>query len=330
MTQHADQIRAALEAHEHLAPDATEVSARAQDMARSFRRRRITAQGAGGAVLSVGLVAGGLNLPALLHGGQAQTTTISAAAGGGLPASTPPMSPDEVKRALAAYFGAGYGLENAKKLAKIWKMSSKPSDLDAVKAEAGRRVLAHEPIPVKPESVDTVSPEDLAATTAFFEAGYSVKDAQKLAKLWKLDDAYAAKVAGGKKLEAGEKLPIKPSPEGVADAKDEAALNAFFEAGYSYNDAVKLAHLWKIKTATDAKVVAGQKLLDGKKLPIKPSPSAPSTGDKDSAAVEAFFNAGYDYADAVELAKLWHSDPYQAKVAGGQKLLAGKKLPIKP
>jgi hypothetical protein len=330
MTQNADQIRAALEAHEHLAPDATEVSTRAKEMARSYRRRRVATQGAGGAVLSLGLVAGGLNLPGLFHGGQAQTTTISAAAGG-VPAVTPPVSPKEVKRALAAYFGAGYGLENAKQLAKIWKMSSKPSELTAVKAEAGRRLLAHEPIPVKPEAPDTTDPKDLAATAAFFNAGYSVADAQKLAKLWKLDDAYAAKVAGGKKLEAGEKLPIKPSPAGIADAEDAAALEAYFAAGYGYDDAVKLAKLWKIKTASEAKVAAGEKLLDGKKLPIKPSSSPTNGEDKDTAATEAFFKAGYDYADAVTLAKLWHTaGPYEAKVLGGQKLLAGKKLPIKP
>jgi hypothetical protein len=35
-------------------------------------------------------------------------------------------------------------------------------------------------------------------------------DAVKLAKLWHLKDAYAAKVAGGEKLLAGQTLPIKP------------------------------------------------------------------------------------------------------------------------
>ena len=45
----------------------------------------------------------------------------------------------------------------------------------------------------------------------------------------------------------------------------------------------------------------------------------------------AFFAAGYDYADAVKLAKLWHTvDPYHAKIEGGKRLLAGQTLPIKP
>ena len=35
--------------------------------------------------------------------------------------------------------------------------------------------------------------------------------------------------------------------------------------------------------------------------------------------MNAFFEAGYDYDDAVKLAKMWKlADPYQAKVAGGK------------
>ena len=47
--------------------------------------------------------------------------------------------------------------------------------------------------------------------------------------------------------------------------------------------------------------------------------------------MNAFFAAGYDYDDAVKLARLWKkSDPYQAKIEGGKRLLAGDTLPIKP
>jgi hypothetical protein len=47
--------------------------------------------------------------------------------------------------------------------------------------------------------------------------------------------------------------------------------------------------------------------------------------------VAAYFNAGYNYDDAVALAKLWHlATPYDAKVAGSQRLTAGQTLPIQP
>ncbi len=218
MTQHADRIHAALAAHERLAPDATEVYARAEELARTYRRRRIAAQGACGAVLGVGLVAAGLNLPTLLQDGQSHVK-IQAAADGGSPVATtaPPVEPSptapsltELERDLNAYFTAGYDLANAKALAKIWNMSSKSGDLEAVKAEAGSRLLAGQKLPVTPEAAVEVDPNEAAAISEFFDVGYNYDDAVKLAKLWKTADPYEAKVLAGQKLLDGETLPIKP------------------------------------------------------------------------------------------------------------------------
>ena len=50
----------------------------------------------------------------------------------------------------------------------------------------------------------------------------------------------------------------------------EARLRAYFAAGYDYDDAVKLARIWKLSDPGDAKVKGGKLLLAGKKLPIKP------------------------------------------------------------
>ena len=324
MTEHADQLRTAFESHEHLAPDATEVYVRAQELARTYRRRRIGAQTAGVGVLGVGLVAGGLNLPTLLHGGKAQTAVVQAAAGGGTPkpATTPPTGA-ELDKDLEAYFAAGYSLEHAKQLAKLWNMSAEPSDLTAVKAEAGRQLLAGQTLPVKGDPAAVQDPKELAALDAFFAAGYSYVDAEKLAELWKSADPYEAKVTAGQALLDGKKLPIKPDPSA-------AAVDAFFAAGYDYDDAVALAKLWKSADPGEAKVAAGKRLLAGKKLPIKPSPEGIEDA-KNAAAYDAFFKAGYDYADAEKLAKLWKTaSPSDAKVMAGEKLLAGKKLPIKP
>jgi len=109
---------------------------------------------------------------------------------------------------------------------------------------------------------------------------------------------------------------------------------AFFSAGYDYDDAVALAALWGSATVEDAKTRAGEELLAGATLPVAPgsAPPAPGTspsGD-DATAVEAFFAAGYDYDDAVALARLWGGDPYEAKVTAGQKLTAGETLPVAP
>jgi hypothetical protein len=192
-------------------------------------------------------------------------------------------------------------------------------------------------------SPSPISSQDVnRALIAYFNAGYTYDDATQLAKVWNMpDDALAVKTAAGQKLLAGQQLPIKPSatPAGPVDAAEAADVNAFFSAGYTYDDALELAQLWKSADAYHAKVTGGQKLLAGDTLPVAPGSTsssvegAPAPGVDSSAArdIDAFFNAGYTYDDAVQLGKLWNnSDTYQVKVAAGQKLIAGETLPIKP
>jgi hypothetical protein len=98
------------------------------------------------------------------------------------------------------------------KLAKLWNSTA---EVGMVKAEAGRRLLAGETLPIKPgpeapSSDGAVDPKAGAELNAYFAAGYDYNDAVALAKLWKMADPYQAKIEGGKKLLAGETLPIKP------------------------------------------------------------------------------------------------------------------------
>jgi hypothetical protein len=269
MNENADQLRSAFEAHEHLAPDTAAVYARAQELARTYRRRRTGAQLAGGAVLGAGLIAGGLALPG--RGSAAQPVVVQAAASA--PRTSAPTGA-ELKKDLAAYFAGGYDYQNAEALARIWNISiPKGGSLDQVKAEAGRRLLAGEKLPVEPnnEAVEPVDPKIQAEVDYFFKKGYTYDDAVHLAKIWKTKTPYDAKVEGGEKLLAGEKLPIKPgSSKPVGQRKKDVAEEAFFAKGYDYADAVKLAALWKTTTAYDAKVAAGEKILAGQTLPFAP------------------------------------------------------------
>ena len=138
--------------------------------------------------------------------------------------------------------------------------------------------------------------------------------------------------------------PAVPAPPAVEEAvpagfvdepvdPDQASREVFFDAGYTYDDAVVLGAQWS-QDAWEAKVTGGQKLSAGETLPIAPgssapAPEAPST-DPDVSAADAFFAAGYTYDDAVALGALWHVDSWEAKVAGGTKLQAGETLPIAP
>jgi hypothetical protein len=226
MTDHADQLRETFETHERLAPDPAAVYARVQDLARTYQRRRRGAQVAGGAVLGAGLIAGGLNIPALLSN-NASPSNISA---GALPATvttTPPIvaptrttapTQAELQADWDAYFQAGYGYDDAVKLAKIWHSRD---EVGLVKAEAGRRLLAGERLPITPHPNSTANPgggdtgspitaKDQKRIDAFFAAGYDYNDAVKLAKQWHQADPYQAKIEGGKRLLAGGTLPIQP------------------------------------------------------------------------------------------------------------------------
>jgi len=92
----------------------------------------------------------------------------------------------------------------------------------------------------------------------------------KLAKIWHLSDPSDAKVKAGKKLLAGETLPVKPKPANVAAAKEQKEADAFFTKGYTVEDAVKLAKIWHLKDAWAAKVEGGKRILAGQTLPIQP------------------------------------------------------------
>ena len=62
-------------------------------------------------------------------------------------ASPVPLTSAQQDQALSAYFAAGYDYNDALALAQLWHMSGDPS---AIKAEAGRRLLAGQALPFKP------------------------------------------------------------------------------------------------------------------------------------------------------------------------------------
>jgi hypothetical protein len=275
VTQHADQLREAFESHENLAPDPGAVYARVQELSRKHKRRRRGAQVASGAVLGAGLIAAGINLPAFLPGNATSNGIGAGEAPNAVPSVAASYSNVDSTKDWAAYFKAGYGYDDAVKLAALWHTNA---NIGNVKAEAGRRLLAGETLPIKP---------------------------------------------------TGNPVSTQPPPNDPQVKADQAAFDAFFNAGYTWDDAVKLAKVWHLSDPSDAKIMGGKKLEAHQTLPIKPK-AANVKAAKEQAAVLKFWNAGYDQADAAKLAKIWHVSTYQAKVEGGQKLLAGETLPIKP
>ncbi|MFF5296656.1 hypothetical protein [Paractinoplanes globisporus] len=279
MTEHADQLREAFETHENQTPDSAAVYARVQELSTKYKRRRRGLQVAGGTALAAVAVAGVVSLPNLLPGNARNTSTVNFPAGAvpaATPSTIPSMSEAQLNQYWAAYFAAGYDYDDAVKLSALWHVKA---PIGNVKAEAGRRLLAGEtlPFPATPNSPDpTVDPNDpkikamQAQLDAFFGAGYTWDEAEKLAKIWHLSDPTDAKYLAGKKLLAHQPVPVKPKPANVAAAKQEKQVEAFFKKGYNVDDAVQLSKIWHLKSAYAAKVEGGKRILAGQTLPIQP------------------------------------------------------------
>lgn len=172
-----------------------------------------------------------------------------------------------------------------------------------------------------PSSVPTsLSPAELTRDLAAFDqAGYGYDDAAELATLWHTGAKVGyVKAEAGRLLLAGQTLPIRPHPDPSAAAS--AAAVAFGDAGYTSEDAARLAEMWHLNSPSDAKVAGGTKLEAGKRLPF-PARLGPR---------DRFWAAGYDVADAEKLAHLWHVSVDEAKTEAGRRLIAGKDLPIGP
>lgn len=234
------------------------------------------------------------------------------------------------EEALGAFFDAGYLYEDAVALKRAWHSKADVSD---VKVRAGRKLLAGRDLPVDPSGTPATEQEvtERAALDAYLDAGYDSDDADLLALLWGPDtDAYEAKVLAGSKLLAGGEVPIEPG-QTAWSVSDDAARAAYFNNGYDYADALVLADIWSgVDDLADVKANAGHKILD--RLPL-PGGVLPFDGDQggagQQAALDAYFAAGYDYDDAVALARIWGGiDPFDAKVMAGDKLIAGIDLPV--
>jgi hypothetical protein len=274
MTERNNQLTETFSAHEDLAPDAAEVLEKAHGIARSYQRRRWVVRATGGAVLTAAVVAGSVGVAGEI--GNAGSTGSTASTGAAFLSSgdsSPAPATYTEDQEMTAYFEAGYDYDNAVALAKLWNSS----DVISVKASAGLKLLEGETLPVSPNG--SPATPDERAQDAFFGANYDYNDAVALGALWHMTDINKVKIKAGTELEAGDTLPIAAgsapaapvsSSETAAQVAADNARAEFFAQGYTYNDAVKLATLWKESDPWQVKAEAGKKLLNGDTLPIGP------------------------------------------------------------
>ncbi|WP_203723617.1 hypothetical protein, partial [Actinoplanes teichomyceticus] len=161
--------------NENRTPDPAAVYAAVEELSRTPKRRRRGVQVAGGVAVGAGLLVGLVGVPAAFASEvskPAHVNQVAATASAKDKAAPSPSASVSEEQARNAYFAAGYGLDEAEKLAKLWNIT----DLSATKAEAGRRLLAGQTLPIPPGSAPTDSEHD-AQRAAFFDAGYGWDDA---------------------------------------------------------------------------------------------------------------------------------------------------------
>lgn len=103
---------------------------------------------------------------------------------------------------------------------------------------------------------------------AFWDQGYTTDDVAALEDLWQTD-ATTAKARAGQLLLDGAAVPVAPGEAGPGDGSAGDPMSTFWDSGYDFEDAARLAELWQVDVG-EAKARAGQLLLDGEPLPIDP------------------------------------------------------------
>lgn len=109
---------------------------------------------------------------------------------------------------------------------------------------------------------------------AFWSSDHA-DDLERLSELWGTDTT-ETKARAGQMLLDGVPIPALP-PLDPADATEAQRFAAFWDAGYTYEDAEQLGALWGVATA-EAKALAGADLLGGRQLPVPPSDEPDTAG----------------------------------------------------
>jgi hypothetical protein len=157
----------------------------------------------------------------------------------------------------------------------------------------------------------------------FASSKYTYCDAKLLASLWK-QSVSDAKATMGKKLGRKDGVPV------IDRALGDARKNAFKaklrcdydEAGFSYDDAEKLAKIWK-KSVTDAKTLIEDKVMAGGTVALREllKKSGGAAGGDDDDDISVFLKQDkFTYCDAKVISALWKKSVDEGKAYIGAKL----------
>jgi len=161
-------------------------------------------------------------------------------------------------RLKCTYVEAGFSFDDVEKLAKLWGTTTA-----AAKAKVEQKVMVAGSQSIREQLGTKPSQNDAEIAVFLKQNRFTYCDAKMLAAMWRksVDDA---KAFIGAKLSANSVESVKAV---VESARKNAVKNAparckFAEAGFTFDDAQKLAKLWGV-TATKAKATVELKIANG-------------------------------------------------------------------
>jgi hypothetical protein len=170
-------------------------------------RRRLMAVGAVAAGLSV-VVGGAGAAMAVAPTSSLSRAVASALHEAGVDWSSMPAGYTQAQ--YEAFWGAGYTAADVATLSALWK-----SDATETKAHAGQMILDGSALPIAPSVAEAPAPGSTVDYTkaqqdAFWGAGYTDVDVQKLNALWN-SDTTETKAHAGQLILDGKTLPVAPT-----------------------------------------------------------------------------------------------------------------------
>lgn len=190
------------------------------------------------------------------------------------PSTAPPTALRSSTAKVAAAANQSIDAAQTEDVALVAETADQP-ETDAVAAEEAEvaevatttEPPAEEAAPEPAAEVDPMqgwSKDDMGAYAAYWEGGYNYRQLLVLADEWNLSE-FEAKARAGNAVLAGDTssfdalvADIKPAEQVAYDGADAA----FWEAGYTYDDAAALAEEWNIDTY-EAKIRVSEMLAAG-------------------------------------------------------------------
>lgn len=176
-------------------------------------------------------------------------------------------------RVSCHYSEVGFSYDDMERLGKLWKVSTSQA-----KATANRKIRGGGTSFLREQLGGPGSERDREIATFLAQDKYTYCDAKMIAGMWKQSIEESKAFIGAKLgMRSTRSVDRTVSKARVHAQKNQAARCSFHDAGFTYQDAVRLARMWRVsegdaKALVEDKIVAGQEAAIRQQLRARPRP----------------------------------------------------------